>query len=88
MAIITGDTKVMEHDKLDKIIISTTGIGIVKKGEIIRDSGLEIGDKIILTGSVGDHGISLMSYREGFGFETDLNQMWHRFGGWLKQLLK
>ncbi len=72
VAIITGDTKVMEHDKLDKIIISTTGIGIVKKGEIIRDSGLEIGNKIILTGSVGDHGISLMSYREGFGFETDL----------------
>lgn len=72
VAIITGDTKVMEHDKLDKIIISTTGIGIVKKGEVKRDSGLEIGDKIILTGSVGDHGISLMSYREGFGFETDL----------------
>jgi hydrogenase expression/formation protein HypE len=72
VAIITGDTKVMEHDKLDKIIISTTGIGIVKKGEVIRDSGLKIGNKIILTGSVGDHGISLMSYREGFGFETDL----------------
>lgn len=72
VAIITGDTKVMEHDKLDKIIISTTGIGIVKKGEVKRDSGLEMGDKIILTGSVGDHGISLMSYREGFGFETDL----------------
>jgi hydrogenase expression/formation protein HypE len=72
VAIITGDTKVMEHDKLDKIIISTTGIGIVKRGEVKRDSGLKIGDKIILTGSVGDHGISLMSYREGFGFETDL----------------
>lgn len=72
VAIITGDTKVMEHDKLDKIIISTTGIGVVKRGDVIRDSGLKIGDKIILTGSVGDHGISLMSFREGFGFETDL----------------
>ncbi|UTB34066.1 MAG: hydrogenase expression/formation protein HypE [Methanobacterium sp. ERen5] len=72
VSIITGDTKVMEHDKLDKIVIATTGIGIVKKGEIKRDSGLEVGNKIILTGSVGDHGISLMSYREGFGFETDL----------------
>jgi hydrogenase expression/formation protein HypE len=72
VAIITGDTKVMEHDKLDKIIISTTGIGIVKRGEAIRDSGLNVGNKIILTGSVGDHGISLMSFREGFGFETDL----------------
>lgn len=72
VAIITGDTKVMEKDKLDKIIITTTGIGIVKKGEIKRDSGLKVGDKVILTGSVGDHGIALMSYREGFGFETDL----------------
>lgn len=72
VAVITGDTKVMEKGKLDKIVISTAGIGIAKKGEVKRDSSLEIGDKIILTGSIGDHGVSLMSYREGFGFETDL----------------
>jgi hydrogenase expression/formation protein HypE len=62
----------MEKDKLDKIIISTTGIGIAKKGHITSDAALEVGNKIILSGSVGDHGIALMSYREGFGFETDL----------------
>lgn len=72
VAIITGDTKVMEKDKLDKIIITTTGIGIAAKGKVIRDSGLNQGDKIILSGSVGDHGIAIMSYREGFGFDTDL----------------
>ena len=72
VAIVTGDTKVMEKDKLDKIIITTTGIGIAKKGDVKRDSNLKVGDEIILTGSVGDHGIALMSYREGFGFETDL----------------
>jgi len=72
VSIVTGDTKVMEKDKLDKIIISTTGLGIAKKGEVITDSGLETGDKIILSGSIGDHGIAIMSYREGFGFETDL----------------
>lgn len=72
VAVITGDTKVMEKDKLDKIVISTAGIGIAKKGEVKRDSSLEVGDEIILTGSIGDHGVSLMSYREGFGFETDL----------------
>lgn len=72
VSVITGDTKVMENDKLDSIVISTTGIGIAKRGQITRDSNLEVGNKIILTGSVGDHGISLMSYREGFGFETDL----------------
>jgi len=72
VALVTGDTKVMEKGKLDKIIISTTGIGIAKKGQITADSALEVGNKIILSGSVGDHGISIMSYREGFGFETDL----------------
>lgn len=72
VALVTGDTKVMEKNKLDKIIISTTGIGIAEKGKITGDSALEVGDKIILSGSVGDHGIALMSYREGFGFETDL----------------
>jgi hydrogenase expression/formation protein HypE len=72
VAIITGDTKVMEHDKLDKMIICTTGIGIAPRNQITRDSGLEEGNKIILSGSIGDHGIAIMSYREGFGFDTDL----------------
>ena len=73
VALIAGDTKVMESNKLEGIVIVTTGIGIAKKGEVIRDSTLEVGDKIIVTGSIGDHGMSLMSFREGFGFETDLN---------------
>lgn len=72
VAVITGDTKVMEQDKLEGMVIVTTGIGIAKKGEVVKDSTLEVGDKIIITGSVGDHGMSLMSFREGFGFETDL----------------
>lgn len=81
VAVITGDTKVMEQGKIDGIVMVTTGIGIAKKGEIIRDSTLEVGDKIIVTGSLGDHGMSLMSFREGFGFETDLKSdtapMWN-----------
>ncbi|MBR3156659.1 MAG: hydrogenase expression/formation protein HypE, partial [Methanobrevibacter sp.] len=81
VAVITGDTKVMPQDKLDGIVMVTTGIGIAKKGEVIRDSTLEVGDKIIVTGSLGDHGMSLMSFREGFGFETDLKSdvapMWN-----------
>lgn len=72
VSIITGDTKVMEQGKLDQMVIATTGIGLAKRGEVKRDSGLELGDKIILSGSVGDHGMALMAYREGFGFETDL----------------
>lgn len=72
VAIVAGDTKVMEQDKIDEMVIVTTGIGIVENGKAIKDSGLEVGDKIIISGSVGDHGMSLMSFREGFGFETDL----------------
>ena len=72
VAIIAGDTKVMEHDKIDEVVIVTTGIGIAKKGEVVKDSTLNIGDKIIVTGTLGDHGMSLMSFREGMEFETDL----------------
>jgi len=72
VSIVTGDTKVMEQGKLDRMVITTTGIGVVGRGETVRDSGLRPGDKIILTGSVGDHGMALMAFREGFGFDTDL----------------
>jgi hydrogenase expression/formation protein HypE len=72
VAVVAGDTKVMEQDKIDEMVIVTTGIGVVHKDKAIRDSGLNVGDKIIITGSIGDHGMSLMSFREGFGFETDL----------------
>ena len=72
VAVVSGDTKVMEQGKIEGLVIVTTGFGLAKKGEIVKDSTLEVGDKIIITGSVGDHGMSLMSFREGFGFETDL----------------
>ena len=68
--IITGDTKTIERNGLDSIIINTTGIGIA--GNVIRDCGLCPGDKIIVTGTIGDHGTSLMAHREGFNFDTDL----------------
>ncbi len=72
VAIITGDTKVMEKKALDKIIITTTGIGITKRGAAVKDSSISAGDKIIVTGTIGDHGVALMSFREGFGFDTTL----------------
>ena len=69
-AIITGDTKVMEKGALDGLVINTAGIGIAN--QLTRDSGLNVGDKIIVTGTMGDHGTSLLSFREGFSFETKL----------------
>lgn len=68
--IITGDTKTVEKTALDSIILNTAGLGITDSP--VRDSGLKPGDKILVTGTIGDHGISLMAHREGFDFDTDL----------------
>ncbi|MEM3593317.1 MAG: hydrogenase expression/formation protein HypE, partial [Candidatus Jordarchaeaceae archaeon] len=70
--IISGDTKVVPHGHLDKIVATTTGVGIVEHGKIILDSGVKPGNKIIVTGTVGDHGVSLLAAREGISFETEL----------------
>lgn len=72
IAIIAGDTKIMPRGTLNEIIIATTGIGIKDKKIKIVDSGLKVGDKIIITGSIGDHGTALMASREGLNISTDL----------------
>ena len=54
------------------MIIATAGIGVGKKENIVSDAGLKVGNKVIITGSVGDHGMAIMSKREGFGYETEL----------------
>ncbi len=72
IAIIAGDTKVMPRGTLNELIISTTGIGIKDKSIKILDNNLKNGDKIILTGSIGDHGTALMASREGLNITTDL----------------
>ncbi|MEM2155332.1 MAG: hydrogenase expression/formation protein HypE [Candidatus Jordarchaeales archaeon] len=71
VALIAGDTKVMPKGHLDKIVLATTGIGIAK-GKVICDSGIQVGDKVIVTGTVGDHGIALLAAREGISFGTQL----------------
>jgi len=72
VAIIGGDFKVMPKGSLDQMVIATCGIGLGKKGAIILDSGTKPGDKVIVTGSIGDHGIALLSAREQFHLDTDL----------------
>lgn len=72
ISVVTGDTKVMERGSLDGMVVTTTGIGVVEGGKIVTDAGLRAGDRVIVSGTVGDHGVSLLSFREGFGFETTL----------------
>lgn len=70
--IITGDTKVVGEGETDGIMINTSGIGISNR--LISDSGLKAGDKIITTGTIGDHGMTIISEREGFDspIESDI----------------
>lgn len=72
VAIIGGDLKVMPRGKLDKIVVATCGVGIVRRGSIVLDSGARPGDRVIITGPIGDHGVTLLSKRMGLEFETEL----------------
>ncbi|MFX1305576.1 MAG: AIR synthase related protein, partial [Promethearchaeota archaeon] len=65
LAIIAGDTKIMPRGTLNEIIIATSGIGIKDKNIKVLDNNLKVGDHIILTGTIGDHGTALMASREG-----------------------
>jgi hydrogenase expression/formation protein HypE len=72
-SIITGDTKVMEKGSLDGIIINTAGVGVVDEDSyLIRDRDLAPGDKIIVSGTLGDHGLAIIAYREEFELGTQL----------------
>jgi hydrogenase expression/formation protein HypE len=70
--VITGDTKVVERGKGDGIFINTTGIGLVPNGLNLSASHARPGDKVILSGSIGEHGIAILAQREGLEFETTI----------------
>ena len=70
--IITGDTKVVERGKGDKIFINTTGFGQVHPKANISVHNIKAGDKILVNGNIAQHGMAIMSEREGLEFESDL----------------
>jgi len=70
--IVTGDTKVVNKGKGDKIFINTTGIGVLEKGMAASASRLAAADKIILNGPIADHGMAILSKREGLEFELPI----------------
>jgi len=70
--IVTGDTKVVEQGNGDGLFINTTGIGVVPKSLALGSDQARPGDKIILSGSLGDHGIAILAQREGLEFETTI----------------
>ncbi|WP_392390551.1 hydrogenase expression/formation protein HypE [Nitrosomonas communis] len=72
VSIITGDTKVVEQGKGDGIFITTTGVGVVPEGLQISAERAQPGDKILVSGTLGDHGIAILSLRENLTFHTTI----------------
>ncbi|ACK51661.1 hydrogenase expression/formation protein HypE [Methylocella silvestris BL2] len=72
VAIVTGDTKVVERGKGDGVFIATTGIGVVPPGLHLSGERARPGDRVIISGYIGDHGVAVMSTRRDLGFETEL----------------
>lgn len=70
--IVTGDTKVVERGKGDKIFINTSGIGLIHPKANIHHNNIEPGDQVIISGNVATHGIAIMSVRKGLEFETTI----------------
>ncbi|ACD96656.1 hydrogenase expression/formation protein HypE [Trichlorobacter lovleyi] len=77
--IVTGDTKVVPRGKADRIFITTSGVGVLEHDLAIHGANARPGDRIILSGSMGDHGIAVMSAREGLPLEglcSDSAPLW------------
>ena len=72
VSIVTGDTKTVEQGKADKIFVNTTGIGIRLVGVELGFDKIKTGDVVIVSGTTGDHGMTIISQREGISFEGEL----------------
>jgi len=70
--IITGDTKVVPRGSADKLFINTSGLGVIQEGVDISGSNARPGDSVLLSGKIGEHGMAVLSQREGLNFSTQL----------------
>jgi len=86
--IVTGDTKVVTRGSADKLFINTAGVGVIPEGIDISGSNAKPRDKVILNGAIGDHGIAVVSKREGLSFATKLKSDCAPLGGLVADMLK
>ncbi|WP_028135620.1 hydrogenase expression/formation protein HypE [Bradyrhizobium japonicum] len=70
--IITGDTKVVERGKADGLFISTSAVGILPDGLDLSAENARVGDRVLISGTLGDHGVAIMSKRQNLAFETEI----------------
>ena len=85
--VVTGDTKVVERGKGDKIFINTTGVGQLHGKASIHINNVKAGDQIIVSGNLATHGIAIMSVREGLQFESDIKSDTCNLNHTIKSLL-
>ncbi len=84
--IVTGDTKVMGKGEVDGIVLNTAGVALAAR--VVSDAGLSPGDRLVITGSVGDHGMAIMSRRHGLGLEGDLRSDVAPLNGLVREALR
>src|ERR1700730_7904043 len=72
VSLVTGDTKVVDRGKGDQVFITTTGIGVVPEGRSLSILSVKPHDRLLISGTIGDHGVAIMSVREGLEFDTVL----------------
>ncbi len=86
--IVTADTKVVPRGAADKLFINTTGIGVIPDGIRISGASAREGDRILLSGTIGDHGIAIASSREGIEFKTTVKSDSAPLNGMISELVK
>jgi hydrogenase expression/formation protein HypE len=88
VCIVTGDTKVVQRGKADKLFVNTAGIGRIPTGVNVSGSNVNPGDVVLLSGTVGDHGTTIMAQREGLRFTGDLASDCAPLNGLVAEMLK
>ncbi|MBN1626677.1 MAG: hydrogenase expression/formation protein HypE [Deltaproteobacteria bacterium] len=86
--VVTGDTKVVDHGSADGIFINTSGIGIIPEDIDISGANAKDGDKVIISGTIGDHGITVMAQREGLKFTVPVESDCAPLNGLVSDILK
>jgi len=88
VSVVTGDTKVVPRGKVDKIFINTAGVGLIPEGVSLSGSHAKPGDKVIVSGTIADHGITILSAREELGISPEIKSDSAPLNGMVKKILE
>lgn len=88
VSIVAGDTKVVEKGSIDGLFINTTGIGFVDEKHNLHPENIRVGDTVIISGTIGDHGVAILSAREELGLMTDVRSDCASLNHLIRELLE